>query len=94
MKKTDVFTWFGEYSDESLTNLEKLSKDLGVRFQTSMKDGQKYFKFEKLDEPTALRLVKTIRKYGLAVTTNDPLSGLLKTNYDAQLAHHNSGKGG
>lgn len=82
MKNTTI-TWYGEFDDKSEDNLKRLSEDLGVTYQFTFKDGKKHFRFLNIGEDKSLRLVSTIRRYGLSVSTNDPISGLIKENLEA-----------
>jgi hypothetical protein len=78
----NISTCFGENYKSFEENFKRLSKDLGVRYQLIMKDGKQLFRFVNLDQDSSICLISRVRKYGLAVTTVDPLSDLIKDNLE------------
>ena len=78
-----MITLYGEFNDSTEENLKQLSKDLDTRYFETASDGKRQFMFKDLDQARALRLVSTIRRYGLSVSTEDPVSGLIKENLEA-----------
>lgn len=77
------FDWYGIINSDQESDLRRLSEDLEAPYLLKPSAKRFYFRFQSLDYRRSLQLVKTIIKYGIEVTTDDPVTGPMRANLKA-----------
>lgn len=83
-----TFDWYaasvgGIINPDQESDLRRLSEDLDAPYLFEPFGERFYFRFQSLDCRCSLQLVKMIIKYGIEVTTDDPVTGSMKANLTA-----------